>query len=184
LGRELGVLYTSFFEQAKRPGGAVACGGENLKKGLDPEAWQGGVRGKDAPSLYTRIFEQAWRSGGPVASGAGASEKRIETRSSETVVVGEAPAARRSEIQNSHGGAGGAVRDDREGNRRGSSPRVPAPAVREETSGSTAVSCGWWGGVVRSEIRGGNPGRKGQASEAFMHGGFGGNHHGQGASTS
>jgi hypothetical protein len=66
----------------------VACGRENLKNGLDPEAWQGGAQGKDAPSLYTRIFEQAWRSGGPVASGAGASEKRIETSASETVVVG------------------------------------------------------------------------------------------------
>lgn len=77
-------MYTGFFEQVKRPGGAVADGGENLKKGLDPEAQQGGVRGKDAPRLYTGIFEQVWRSGGPVASGAGASEKGIENSSSET----------------------------------------------------------------------------------------------------
>ena len=72
-------MYTGLFEQVKRPGGAVAGGGEGLHKRLDPGPRKGSVRGKDAKVLYTSFFEQVWRSGGTVSSGVGASDRgRIE----------------------------------------------------------------------------------------------------------
>lgn len=81
-------MYTSYFEQVERPGGAVPGGGEDLEKRLDPEPRKGGVRGKDAKGLYTSSFEQIWRSGGTVPSGVGLTDRGQDQKGLETATVG------------------------------------------------------------------------------------------------
>jgi hypothetical protein len=173
--KEPRILYTGLFEQIKRPGGAVPGGGEDLKKRLDREPRKGGVRGKDAKDLYTSSFEQMWRSGGTAPGSAGVSERAEDRTGHEPVVVGEGPATWGHEFLNGRGGARGAVRDEREGSvgirvhgsqnqRLGRKPAGKREWCADGRETSSAVS---------SEQQ---PWERGQASQACMHNGLGGNH--------
>jgi hypothetical protein len=65
-GTESVAMYTSSFEQVKRPGGAVRGGGEDLKKRLDLGSREGLGRRRKAEVVYTGFLEQVWRPGGTV----------------------------------------------------------------------------------------------------------------------